>query len=139
MRDEKIKDIYDCDYIKGNGELYPLQKWYNQLIDKNVSEISVADVLRMIRQNEFVELAISKAILFLNNNPFVGETYEGELLEKLSNIEVYQMRNYLDDLHDILVKAEQENENYEWLIEKERIEFQELIKKLFEMIDNYHS
>ena len=36
--------------------MYPLQKWYNQLIDKNVSEIGVSDVLRMIRQNEFIDI-----------------------------------------------------------------------------------
>ena len=40
--------IYKCDYINSNDELYPIQKWYNQLIDKKSSEIIVADVLRMM-------------------------------------------------------------------------------------------
>lgn len=30
----KIKDIYDCVAIISQEELYPLQKWYNQLIEK---------------------------------------------------------------------------------------------------------
>ena len=47
----KIKDIYNCVTIISDEELYPLQKWYNQLIDKTISEITVADVLRMICQN----------------------------------------------------------------------------------------
>lgn len=86
MEDRKIKDIYVCDYIQESGELYPLQKWYNQVIDKNVFEISVADVLRMMRQNEFMELAISKAIFFLRDNPFEGEMYEGELINNFSEV-----------------------------------------------------
>lgn len=46
----KIKEIYNCMSIASNEELYPLQKWYNQLIEKTIVEITVADVLRMIRQ-----------------------------------------------------------------------------------------
>lgn len=138
MGDRKIKDIYGCDYIQGNGNLYPLQKWYNQIIDKTVSEISVADVLRMMRQNEFMELAIPKAVTFLNANPFEGEQYEGELLEKISTLETHLIENYLDDLRNVLVKAQKENEAYEWLIEKERDEFQELIDNFSGIIDSFY-
>ena len=60
----KIKEIYDCVAIVSDEELYPLQKWYNQLIDKTIPEVTVADVLRMIRQKQFVNLAMSKAIKF---------------------------------------------------------------------------
>lgn len=54
----KIKEIYDCVAIISEKELYPLQKWYNQLIDKKPSEIIVADVLRMMRQKQFINLAM---------------------------------------------------------------------------------
>lgn len=51
MNDErKIKEIYDCDYIVSDTELYPLQKWYNDLIDKQINDINIMDILRMIRQ-----------------------------------------------------------------------------------------
>ena len=139
MEDKKIKDIYGCDYIQDNAALYPLQKWYNQIIDKKVSEISVADVLRMMRQNEFMELAISKAITFLKDNPFEGEQYEGELLEKVSIMERHLIKDYLDDLKDILVQAKKENEVYEWLIDKEREEFQELINNFSGIIDSFYN
>lgn len=139
MEDRKIKDIYGCDYIQDNGELYPLQKWYNQIIDKKVSDISVADVLRMMRQNEFMELAISKAITFLRDNPFEGEKYEGELLEKVSNIEKYLIMDYLDDLRTILLQAQKENKVYKWLIEKEREEFQELINNFSRIINGFYN
>lgn len=74
----KIKGIYDCVAIISEKELYPLQKWYNQLIDKKPSEIIVADVLRMIRQKQFINPAMSKAIKFLQEDVFTGETYDGE-------------------------------------------------------------
>ncbi|KAF5063135.1 CDI immunity protein [anaerobic digester metagenome] len=84
MEDEKkIKDIWKCGYIESETEVYPLQKWFNQLIDKQVSEIEVPDVLRMIRQNEFMDIAIPKAVEFLKTNPFAGEMYEGELMKKI--------------------------------------------------------
>lgn len=45
MYDErKIKDIYKCKSIEAVGEIYPLQKWYNQLIDKTIAQIDVSDV-----------------------------------------------------------------------------------------------
>ncbi len=74
----KIKDIYDCVAIISDKELYPLQKQYNQLIDKTIPEITVADVLRMIRQKQFINFAMSKAIKFLQDNVFTGELYDGE-------------------------------------------------------------
>lgn len=66
--------------------MYPLQKWHNQLIDKTINEITITDVLRMIRQKEFLDLAMDKAMEFLQDNVFAGETYEGELLEKISEM-----------------------------------------------------
>ena len=38
----KIKEIYDCVAIISDEELYPLQKWYNQLIDKTPSTITIS-------------------------------------------------------------------------------------------------
>ena len=34
----KIKEIYNCMSIASNEELYPLQKWYNQLIEKTIKK-----------------------------------------------------------------------------------------------------
>ena len=61
----KIKEIYGCKPIVFPEPLYPLQEWHNLLIEKTVDEITVADVARMLRQNELVDLALSKAIDFL--------------------------------------------------------------------------
>lgn len=123
----KIKDIYGCETIISDGELYPLQKWYNQLIDKTVSEISVADVLRMIRQKQFIKLAMSKAIKFLQDDVFTGEAYDGEALEKISELESSLLIMYKDDLKNIIQNALEKSEIHEWSYDGEENEFKEIL------------
>lgn len=91
--------------IISQEELYPLQKWYNQLIDKTTFEITVADVIRMIRQKQFISLAMPKAIKFLQDDVFIGETYDGELLEKVSEMDSSFLISYADDLKNIIQNA----------------------------------
>lgn len=127
MEDEKkIKDIWGCSYIESETELYPLQKWYNHLIDKKVSEIEVSDVLRMIRQNVFIDIAIQKAVNFLKENPFAGEMYEGELLEKMSKLERSALKQYIQELKEVLGVALINNKTHEWM-EEERKDFDKVI------------
>lgn len=132
--DRKIKDIYRCKYIEAEGEMYPLQTWYNRLLDKRISELDVSDVLRMIRQNEFIDIAISKAIDYLKENPFVGDMYEGELLEKLAKMNIDSLKDYIDEIKSILSEALIKNQDYKWLDDDERQEFTEIIMKLSDKI-----
>ena len=119
----KIKDIYDCAPLISDEELYPLQKWYNQLIDKTISEITVADVLRMIRQKQFIKLAMLKAIKFLQEDVFIGEAYDGEMLEKVSEMDSSFLISYADDLKNILEKSV----IHEWAYDGEEDEFKEIV------------
>ncbi len=123
----KIKDIYDCEAIISDEELYPLQKWYNQLIDKTLSEITVADVLRMIRQKEFINLAMSKAIKFLQDDVFIGELYEGEMLKKISEMDSSFLMSYTEDLKSITKNALEKSVIHEWLYDGEKDEFIEIL------------
>lgn len=132
MIDEKrkIKDIYNSDYTLPEGEVYPLQRWYAQLINKNFNELEVLDVVRMLRQNEFVDLAIAKAVRYLEKDPFVGDMYEGEILEKISKLNTNDLMPYIDELKIILKKALEESQHHEWLLEEDKDEFGDLIKSL---------
>lgn len=132
--DKKIKDIYMCRYIESVEELYPLQKWYNQLIDKKISEIEVFDITRMIRQKEFLDIAILKAVDYLKENPFIGDMYDGELLEKLSEIHIDSLTDCIEEIKSILSTAKEKNDEYEWLDDEERIEFAEIIKEFSDKI-----
>ena len=80
-----IGHIYKCKPIK-NAQ-YPLQIWYNNLLKKTEDELTTFDVIRMLRQKKFVDLAVKKTLEFLINNPFVGDCFTGELLEKLIDID----------------------------------------------------
>lgn len=134
--DREIKDIYMCKPIEVDGELYPLQKWYNQLIDKKFIELEVSDITRMIRQKEFMDMAILKAIEYLKENPFIGEMYDGELLEKIFGINVDVLTNYTEEIKNILSNAIEKNNEYPWLEDEERIEFADKIKEFKNKIEN---
>lgn len=126
----KIKEIYGCKPIVFPEPLYPLQEWHNLLIEKTVDEITVADVARMLRQNELVDLALSKAIDFLKQDLFAGELYEGELLENLSEVDAARLMHVADDLKIIVKNAAEKQLTHEWLYDGEEDEFQEIVDAL---------
>lgn len=54
-----------------------MDEWYNNLINKDITELDIIDLPRMIRQNIFIELAIDKSIEVLKLNPLEGDVYDG--------------------------------------------------------------
>ncbi|MCR5824224.1 MAG: hypothetical protein K6G60_07330, partial [Lachnospiraceae bacterium] len=76
-----IKEMYKCKKIVGEDSLLPLPNWYNHVIEKDIDELDLSDVLKMLRQRLFLKVAVKKTIDFLLVNPFIGELYEGELME----------------------------------------------------------
>lgn len=130
----KIKEVYDCKQIVSDEELYPLEKWYNQLIDKSIDEITVTDVLRMMRQKVFLSLAMLKAIEFLKDNSFVGEAYDGQMLEKISEMDRSFLVSYADDLKLILEDSLEKSEVHEWSYYGEKEEFKEIAELLLNKI-----
>lgn len=134
QEEKKIKELYGCNYIVSDEKLYPLQKWYNRLLDKTVSHIDVSDVSRMMRQKEFIDLAISKAINFLKGNVFSGDMYEGEILEKLLEVDNCNLVIYSNELKRILSSALEESEKHEWLCKEEKEDFEKVVRKLISKI-----
>ncbi len=130
----KIKDIYDCVAIISQEELYPLEKWYNQLIDKTIFEITVEDVIRMIRQKQFISLAMSKAIKFLQDDVFIGEAYDGEMLEKISEMDSSLLISYVDDLKNIVQNALDKSVTHEWSYNGEEDEFKKIVNSITEKL-----
>ena len=84
--------------FSSNEELYPLQKWYNQLIEKTIAEITVEDVLKNDTSKRIYKSCCIKGNKFLKEDVFVGELYEGELLEKVSEMDSSFLISYADDL-----------------------------------------
>ena len=46
--ERKIKELYNCEYITSDKELYPLQKWYNKLIDKMGGRCQKGNMIKKI-------------------------------------------------------------------------------------------
>ena len=130
MNAKKIKEIYICEPIISAEPLYPLQKWYNQLIEKTTDEVTVSDLLKMLRQKLFVELAIKVAIQLLQKDLFEGEVYEGELLEKLSEVEGTLLKSFADELRVIVNNASAEEVTHEWSYDGEEDEFREIVDRI---------
>ena len=123
----KIKELYNCEYEVSEKELYPLQEWYNQLIDKTIQEITPGDVARMLRQEMFPDLAMTKAIELLQENPFAGELYEGEILATIAGMENSSVISYTEELQIILKDASERIAAYEWTYDREEDEFKEIV------------
>lgn len=98
-----ISELYNVKEIKLNKNSTSLEIWFNSVIYKNITQITLSDVLRMIRQQLFLEIALEKAIELLKNNPFVGEYYSGELFEHLLKINPRLLKKFDREIKKIII------------------------------------
>ena len=123
-----IKEIYNCK--EEQNPVYPLQKWYNEVIQKNEDEITISDVLRMIRQNLFIEIATKKTVEFLISDPFAHEEYEGQLLEHLARVDAIYLKTYADKIERIADNGMKSLNESEWMSEDDKAEYLNAIRIL---------
>ena len=126
-----IKDIYDISFNLDDvlqEDRCPMHEWYNNLINKTYDQLDLFDVTRMIIQKIYLELAVTKAVSFVRENPFCGQRYEGELLELLYKLDICYLEKCKETLKEVLDDALKQNKVYEWLCEEERVEFSDLVK-----------
>lgn len=102
---DKIKNKYNCEKIKEDENSSSLVKWYNNVIEKTYNELNVGDVLRMLRQNLFIDMAVKKSLVMLNNDIFIGEYYDGELLEHILKTDKNYLKDNIDDINLICEKV----------------------------------
>ncbi|MGN0595159.1 MAG: contact-dependent growth inhibition system immunity protein [Hominimerdicola sp.] len=115
---------------------YALQIWYNDLLKKKEDELTTFDVIRMIRQRKFLDLAVSKALDFLTNDPLVGDCFPGELLEKIVDTDTTIVKQNKAILQRIIVTCKEKIDDYEWSDNDEKIEFK---RRLSIIIDKYNN
>ena len=100
----KIRDMYNITFSVADvpsADRSTLHEWYNSVIEKTYDQLNVADVTRMLIQKMFLELAVPKAIELMEENPFCGQRYDGELLELLSNLDANELEAYKYDVKKI--------------------------------------
>ena len=133
MDERKIKDIY------GESELddanYSLVKWHNEVINKSVGELTYADVARMLRQGEYMDIAMDRAIAILKADPYAGELYIGELLSSLLEADKELLKKRKPELNRIVSDAIKDLNSVTWGYPEEKDEYMDLIRKLEAAID----
>lgn len=125
---ELIKDKYNLKEIDKTND--SLEIWYNDMINKTEVELSLLDINRMFRQNILVELALEKAVIELLNNPFAGESTNGDVLENMLLLNADLLRDKKDDFKLIIKKVDDNINNVAWWYPEEKDEYLELIQKL---------
>lgn len=133
---KKIKELYNCKPDNIDIKISPLSKWYNELIEKQISEITVNDVEVMLRQNILLELALEKAIEFLNNDVFIGTKCTGEILVSISKINTPLLKKHVKELKKIAQNGIDKSKKWEFIDEEEKQEIQEAINKILEKLNN---
>lgn len=127
-----ISELYNVKEIKLNKNSTSLEIWFNSVIYKNITQITLSDVLRMIRQQLFLEIALEKAIELLKNNPFVGEYYSGELFEHLLKINPRLLKKFDREIKKIIINIKA-NIN-EINNEEEKNEIEQASQKIADLI-----
>ncbi|MBR6394819.1 MAG: hypothetical protein IKS13_08395 [Ruminococcus sp.] len=134
MHNKTLREIYEYDLIPDDGLDYPVEEWFNAVMEKTEDKLTVADVSRMLRQKIFSVVAINRAIEMLKDDIFTGEMYEGQLMANLCNAkEKYLCKRY-DDIRPLLKDAELKALSHNWSVEKDKAEFLKVVEDFIEKI-----
>lgn len=123
MQKQKLKEIYEYDYIPNDSEIYPLQEWFNTILEKTEDELTIADVCRMLRQRMCSKCAMKRAVDLLREDPFAGEIYEGQLMSTLYGSKEKYLCLFYADILPILENAEILSLSHKWANEEEKSEY----------------
>lgn len=63
-----------------------LDDWFYEMVQKQVVQLNLLDVSRMLRQEVYLDIAIPAAEHYLRLDPLTGEMYEGQLQELLLRV-----------------------------------------------------
>lgn len=132
----KIRDIYQLPQGEIQGD-YALDEWYNTLINKDITELDISDLCRMIKQNIFIELAIDKAIEFLKLNPLEGDVYDGQLLEVLFSVDMEKITEQKEPFKEVLMDVKENIEMDNFMSDEDFYEYKDLVEKFLTKINSY--
>ena len=111
---KSLRELYNLSYDK-SGLNSGLIQWYNNMIDKSIDELKVADISKMIRQDILLDIAIKKAIELFFCDPYDGEYQDGELLSLLLTLNMSRIsEDKLKELNFFLQSLKTEYINFDW-------------------------
>ncbi|MBC1539586.1 hypothetical protein HCJ02_14705 [Listeria seeligeri] len=125
---EKIKDIYHID------DSFPIvdekfDNWLKELLNKTEDEVTENDVYTMFSQHELEDLAIKKAIEFIQEDPLAGEMWDGQFLEQLAKEPTDKLEKYKEMLKELSSYVENNIDDSMWDFDFEKEEFMEKYDK----------
>lgn len=108
-----------------------LQVWYNNLLSKTEKEIDIKDVLIMMRQNVYLDIAYNRATELLEIDPFIGELCDCELLSYISksNLNEWNEEQLIKIKRAVDIVSEN-MELYNWKFDEDQFETYNVIKIL---------
>ena len=124
---KKIREIYSCDRLEGDD---PLVIWHNEVIEKCPNELTASDVARCVRQKLFLEVAYETLLKFLLQDPYAGDLYAGELLEKASEVDQEYIKKHRDEITEIVNLADEFARVHEWESIDDKLEYISELDKL---------
>lgn len=133
--DKPIKNIFENNYYTDNISekdrlASPMPEWYNKLLDKSYSELTLFDVTRMLMQNIYTDIALQKAKEFLTENPLCGEYYDCHLLEVISRLDALYLEKDRIFYENLITKAYEEIEKYNFESTEEKQAALRIINKI---------
>lgn len=87
----------------------PLDDWFYRVIDIPISNLSIEDICRAIRQKLFLETILPNARNILKGDPLAGEYYDGELIAaiaSLSSANIEQNIAIINEIKEILTSLD---------------------------------
>ena len=127
-----IKNIYGIsdDFLPNDD----YDEWYKVMLNKRIIDLNSKDVYRMIRQEILVELAIEVICIMLCDNIMVGEMYEGQFLELLSELSAEQLGANYKMVCSTFETVEKKFNDYQFESEDSKVEYKETLERLHSIV-----
>lgn len=124
-----IYKIKNLDLNKINRDS-PLDKWFHEMIQKNVDELTLKDISRMLRQEIYLDIALPIAYKMALSDPFCGEMYVGEMIELLTRVYIsYPNERDKNFRTELIQKVQQQSDTFDWGSDYEKSEYGKLISR----------
>lgn len=126
----KIKEIYALqEIIDVTQDSVKYDRWYNELLNKTEDELTENDVYMMFTQRVLEELAVKKAIAFVEVDPLAGTMWDGQSLEQLAKAPLEKLLSYKMELKKLSLLVEASIDSSLWDFDFEEKEFMERFEK----------
>lgn len=131
---KRICDIKSVELEKVKQES-SLDKWFYEMVQKREDDLTIKDISHMLRQEIYLDIAISKAWEKIIENPLCGEMYEGQMLELLARVLTKEENLKEKELYTAFEKnLIQEYEKITWDNDYDKKEYEKIVadfRKIF--------